>query len=84
MTPRVNDNAAHAAVEVLMLNGIEGLAGAVEILLKAFIRENNSQNRTGLSFPLSKIPRFFKLPQLSSFFETPNDSSSRFQTLRQY
>jgi len=35
MTPRVKDNAASDAVEVLMSNGMEGLAGAVEILINA-------------------------------------------------
>ncbi len=38
MTPRVKDNAASDAVEVLMSNGMEGLAGAVEILLNAAMR----------------------------------------------
>ncbi len=32
MTPGANNNAASDAVEVLMSNGMEGLAGAVEIL----------------------------------------------------
>lgn len=35
MTPRVKDNAASDAVEVLMSNGMEGLSGAVEILINA-------------------------------------------------
>jgi len=38
MTPRVKDNAASDAVEVLMSNGMEGLAGAVEILINAAMR----------------------------------------------
>jgi len=42
MTPRVKDNAASDAVEVLMSNGMEGLAGAVEILLNAAMRFERS------------------------------------------
>jgi len=43
MTPRVNNNAASEAVEVLMSNGMEGLAGAVEILLNTamYIERSN-------------------------------------------
>ncbi|MBL4775242.1 MAG: IS256 family transposase [Mariprofundus sp.] len=35
MTPKVKDNAASDAVEVFMSNGMEGLSGAVEILINA-------------------------------------------------
>ena len=38
MTPEVKSNAASEAVEVLMSNGMEGLAGAVEILLNTAMR----------------------------------------------
>ena len=42
MTPRENSNAANEAVEVLMSNGMEGLAGAVEVLLNAAMRIERS------------------------------------------
>jgi len=42
MTPRVKDNAASDAVEVLMSNGLEGLGGAVEILLNAAMQLERS------------------------------------------
>jgi len=38
MTPRVKSNAASDAVEVLMSTGMDGLAGAVEILLNEAMR----------------------------------------------
>ncbi len=43
MTSRVNDNVASEAVEVLMSNGMEGLAGAVEILFSTAIRIEQSR-----------------------------------------
>jgi len=42
MTPRENVSAADAAVEVLIANGMEGLAGAVEILLNTAMRIERS------------------------------------------
>ena len=42
MTPRVNNNVASEAVEVLISNGMEGLAGAVEILLNTAMRIERS------------------------------------------
>jgi len=45
MTPRVKNNAANEAVEVLMSNGMDGLAGAVEILLNTAMRMANSSSK---------------------------------------
>ncbi len=42
MTPRVNSTAASDAVEVLMSTGMDGLAGAVEILLNEAMRIERS------------------------------------------
>jgi len=42
MTPSENVSAADTAIEVLMNNGMEGLAGAVEILLNAAMRIERS------------------------------------------
>ncbi|MBN4073459.1 hypothetical protein JYT23_01340 [Mariprofundus ferrooxydans] len=45
MTPRVKDNAVSDAVEVFMSNGMEGLAGAVEILINAAMCFERSEER---------------------------------------
>ncbi len=43
MTPGASNNAASDAVEVLMSNGMEGLAGAVGILLNTAMRIERSR-----------------------------------------
>ena len=56
MTPRVNNNVASEAVEVLMSNGMEGLAGAVEILLNTAMRIERSRYLVLLQMELDKCP----------------------------